>query len=301
MTPPKATRWAAVLLVPAFLLSGCAGTTPTESANFGDIHGMAVDPADSTLLHVATHHGLFEGRNDQGWKRIGDEIIDLMGFSMNPTDPNVMFASGHPSSMSRDDWAVGLIRSDDAGRTWRTLSLRNEVDFHAMTVSLANPNHVYGWYYRDAQFYSSKDGGTTWTKRPTPSLPAVYALASSPVDESTVFAGTKTGLYRSTDEGRSWAPWGNGTAGKTVAVIAATRADPNLVWAYAASGPVRTTDGGASWSRTSPIPLASDDGPAALAIDPADTSIVYFGSGMGAIYKTTNSGRTWELVKGLAG
>ena len=103
------------------------------------IHGVGVNPADDSVV-VATHTGLFRaGPGEQRARRVGDRRQDTMGFTV--VGPDRFLGSGHPDA--RDDLPplLGLIRSDDAGRSWQPVSLLGEADFHVLRTS---GRRVYG-------------------------------------------------------------------------------------------------------------------------------------------------------------
>lgn len=282
------------------LLSGCSDSPP-PSVYFADIHGLAVDPSDPRILYVATHHGLFRGADDKEWSKVGEDTMDLMGFTMHPTQANVMIASGHPSQPSRDYHNLGIIKSTDGGKTWDTVALRNEVDFHAMTIGLADPNRVWGWYYRDENFYESADAGLTWNRfGPTKPPKSIYGIASDAEQASTVYAASADGLHVSPDGGHSWARLQGHLPSGAATVVATTKGDPQKIWAYfPASGLARSDDGGKNWTAAARIAWAPQDGPATMAIDPGNPSTVYVASGRGAIHKTINDGGSWNLVRAV--
>src|SRR5215212_8071314 len=95
----------------------------TETLTVGElprhthIHGLAVDRQDPSKLLIATHHGLFRAGSDGKAERIS-EVQDFMGFNPHPSDPNTLYASGHPSSGGN----LGFIASADQGKTWRQIS-----------------------------------------------------------------------------------------------------------------------------------------------------------------------------------
>jgi hypothetical protein len=51
-----------------------------------------------------------------------------MGFTI--VGPDSFLSSGHPDGRDRLPSFLGLIRSDDGGRSWRPVSLLGERDFH---------------------------------------------------------------------------------------------------------------------------------------------------------------------------
>src|SRR5436309_15783810 len=60
-------------------------------------HGLAIDPADSSRLLLATHRGFYSVTSDGTARRISENTDDLMGFMPNPHDSRLLYASGHPA------------------------------------------------------------------------------------------------------------------------------------------------------------------------------------------------------------
>src|SRR3989344_8599693 len=107
-------------------------------------HGLAADVADANKLYIATHHGLFVLMNEKELYQIGRKQDDFMGFSVHPTQSNIVYTSGHP----RTGGNLGFQKSEDGVFIWEKVSngFDGPVDFHAMTISTVNPSTVYGWY-----------------------------------------------------------------------------------------------------------------------------------------------------------
>ena len=185
---------AAILLAPA----ASAETTLAALAARTHFHGIAVDARESSRLLLATHHGLFAVTSDGKATRLSTTSDDYMGFTPHPSDPLVLYASGHPEAGGN----LGFIVSTDGGRTWTRLApgVGGPVDFHQMDVSKADPKVVYG-VYGDVQ--RSDDGGRTWRKIGPPPEDLIR-LAASRRDANTLFAATQKGLFKSVDAGRSW-------------------------------------------------------------------------------------------------
>jgi len=157
----------------------------------GHVHGLARDPGDGTL-YVATHEGLFSYAD--GEPELVSPVIDLMGFAIS--GPGEFVASGHQGADSELPEPMGLIRSDDAGRTWEVASRGGDSDFHVLTT--AGPV-VMGF---DGALRSTEDG-TTWTEAALPE--PIADLALSP-DGQDLLVTTESGLQRSTDRGATWEP-----------------------------------------------------------------------------------------------
>lgn len=175
-----------------------AETTVAALAARTHFHGIAVDARESSRILLATHHGLFAVTSDGKATQISATSDDYMGFTPHPSDPLVLYASGHPESGGN----LGFIVSKDAGRTWTRMApgVGGPVDFHQMDVSKADPNVIYG-VFGDIQ--RSADGGRTWRKIGPPPE-GLIRLAASRRDADTLFAATQKGLFKSTDAGRSW-------------------------------------------------------------------------------------------------
>jgi len=202
--------WALAAVIAAVLLAGCGGgddetrpEAPPSDPGVIHIHGLGRNPADGALF-VATHTGLFrKGEADRSAERVAGLYQDTMGFTV--TGRNRFLGSGHPGSLENDPPFLGLIESRTAGRNWRPVSLRGEVDFHVLE---AQGTTVYGfgsdWETREARFMRSDDRGLTWKRLSPPE--SLLGLAIDPDDpRSTVALGEERG-WVSTDGGSSWRP-----------------------------------------------------------------------------------------------
>jgi hypothetical protein len=132
-------------------------TTLEALARQTHFHGIAVDSSDPDRLYLATHHGLYAVAPDGSATRLSP-VQDFMGFTPHPTDPSILYASGHPAGGGN----LGFIASGDGGRCWSQLAegVGGPVDFHQMDVSPADPKTIYGAYGGNLQI--SRDGGQEW-------------------------------------------------------------------------------------------------------------------------------------------
>ena len=255
-----------------------------HQASFGDAHGLAVHPTDPDVVFVATHRGLFRGGED-GFARVGEGQDDLMGFSLHPTDPAVAWSSGHPGPGGGGPGNLGVRLSLDGGATWESLALPG-VDFHAMAVSPADPDRLWGHWQGEVR--RSLDGGKTWESASR--LPRVTAFAGSPTDPDVVWAATGAALLRSDDGGRSWSP-----AATLRAYGVAVAPDGGTLHVATGEGVARSTDGGATW--TSATPEAGKANVAHVAVSPSRPTTVYAATYDAAVYRSLDGGETWQKVK----
>jgi hypothetical protein len=192
---------ALVLLVLARRDSG-QETTPSGAEELAHVHGLGINPANGDL-YAATHFGLFRVRADGRAERVGEARQDTMGFSVVGADH--FLASGHPDIRDQRLRApgrpplLGLVESRDGGRSWTSLSLLGEADFHALVAAHGT---VYGYDSTSRRFMVSADG-QQWDTR---SQLALGDFAVDPADADNLVATTGSGPAESRDGGRSWAP-----------------------------------------------------------------------------------------------
>jgi photosystem II stability/assembly factor-like uncharacterized protein len=206
-------------------------------------HGIAVDARDTSRIYLATHHGLFVVGQDGKATLLSQSRDDFMGFTAHPSDPLVLYASGHPESGGN----LGFIVSTDGGRTWTKLAsgVGGPVDFHQMDVSKADAKVIYGVY---GEVQRSADGGKTWSKI-GPAPEGLIRLAASSKDANTLFAATQRGIFKSGDAGRTWRI--AHIVSRPATMVYATRAGD--VYAYmVGTGLLRAKDESPNWEIVSP-------------------------------------------------
>ncbi len=265
--------------------AGCGGDDPGPAAvpGSGDAgpihaHGLGIDPTDGALL-VATHTGLFRAPSGETrMERVGDRMQDTMGFTV--IGPGSMLGSGHPDG--RDDLPpfLGLIRSDDAGRSWRPVSLLGKRDFHVLE---AEGRRVYGYgsdfATRSGGFLASDDGGRSWEERKVPE--PLVALALDPADPDRLIASGARALHVSEDAGRRWRPL-DGPPGL-------------LAWGDSlvvvdGGGTVHRADG--PDDRLRPV---GDVGGAPAALDAGQSDDLYVALHDGTVKRSVDGGAGWSL------
>jgi photosystem II stability/assembly factor-like uncharacterized protein len=208
------------------------GTGPQWSPGAGGmgLHTIILDPSDPGRIYIAiSAAGAF--RTDDGgttWKPINrglksNYIPDpdaeighcIHHMAMHPSRPGVLFMQKH--------WDV--MRSDDAGDSWREVSGNLPTDFgFTIDVHAHEPETIYVVPIKSdsehfppegkLRVYRSRTGGNEWEAL-TQGLPQSNcyvdvlrdAMAVDSLDSCGIYFGTTGGqVYVSTDAGDSWAP-----------------------------------------------------------------------------------------------
>lgn len=281
---------AALLLTGALALGACGDDSTVGSegaapevpapgdtrAELERIHGLGVDPG-SGGLHVATHYGLFRAAEDQTeLQRAGSSRQDIMGFSV--VGRRRFIGSGHPDPSEREPPNLGLIESRDGGKSWKSISLLGEADFHVLESSGLR---VYGFDGTQGRLMVSSDGGRSWRQRKPPA--GVFGLAIDPANPGRVVVSTQRGLFTSTTAGKSWRPADARLAG----LLAWPR--PKQLYLIDGQGQVQLSrDGGRVWQ------VVGDLGgqPAAFIASGTD---LYAALGDGTVKRSTGGGRLWTV------
>ena len=280
------SRVAFVVLAVALVFAGCGGDEGGGSSSselvvgspdhgLQHIHGLGVSGGN---LLIATHTGLWMASEGQTKpRRIGASQQDIMGFSVAGGDRFI--GSGHPSLDQRElPPNLGLIESRDGGRSWKSISLLGNADFHVLKAS---GRRVYGVNSADGGLMASSDGGHSWQRRTPP--PGLFDLAVDPRSPQRIVASTEQGVFSSTDAGKGWRPLATDVAG----LLAWPAAD--RLYLVGGDGAVRVShDGGREWE-----PVGTIDGEPAAFV--ADGGTLYAALADATVKRSSDGGRSWVL------
>ncbi len=250
----------------------------------GRVVGFAVDPQNSQHYFVAAASGgVWKTVNDgiswtpvfdaQGSYSIGTVVID-------PKNPSVVWVgTGENNDQRSVSYGDGVYKSEDGGRTWRNVGLKQSEHIARIVIDPRDSNIVYvaapGPLWKgggDRGLYKSMDGGKTWTSLIKvgeytgvadvildPRNPDIL-LAATHQRERTYYTlihgGPESALWRSTDAGKTWAKVTTGMpAGELGRIgVAYAPSNPNMIYAQIEAGEgrgglYRSMDNGVTWER----------------------------------------------------
>ena len=270
-------------------------TNDPKVVEWRHVHGLGIDPADHSILYIATHGDFYKSISGGPPVKVDKVKADYMAFNAPPIPGIPLYSSGHPSSGGN----TGLIKSSDGGVTWQQVAtiLDPPVDFHAMAISKSDPNIIMGFDSGGRGFFKTADAGKTWENLEYPEY--ISALAISPSDSQSIFAGTGNGIFKSSDGGKTW-PHLDTYKGLTVFALAFD--DDGILFASVETfGLVKSNDLGESWEDLQDIDLTVTS----VAPDSQNKAIYvagYSSGGFQEVYKLPYDVESYEIIgtnKGL--
>ncbi len=260
------------------------GTWQAAAGGVGhrDVLAVAVNPIDPAVIYAGTFGGgVFKTVNGgRTWAAMNSGLANLFvqALVVDPVNPSRVFAGTDEG---------GVFKSVDGGANW-TLSLR-PLPVTTLAIAPSNPSIMYaGAAARGfGRVFTSVDGGETWNLGTATDL--VEALTVDPLTPSTVYAGAPSGVWKSTDGGKTFEfhPLSNFPNG--VAALAVDPMTPSTVYAGAEHGLYKSADGGVTWTFSGTGLFGTT---VALAVHTSSPLTVYAGTNNG-VFKTTDGANTW--------
>ena len=125
----------------------------------------------------------------------------------------------------------------------------------------------------------------------------VNAIVIDPITPGTIYAGTTSGIFKSTDNGASWTKNNAGMDKLYVRSLAIDPASPSTIYAGTDNGDVyKSTDGARSWHANNNGLNGGGEDIYSIAIDPLTPSTIYLGAYGGGVYKSTDGGTNWNII-----
>lgn len=227
-----------------------------------------------------TDSGLYRREADGNWTHFGPRILGIGSVAAQPGNPSVLLIAS----------ADGVVRSADAGRTWRKATGWEVVDVRCIAFDPLNPTQAYAATQWGP--IRSDDAGATWT-------PAHVGLAkrysqtvvADRTQSGRILIGTEDGIYLSADAARAWARVASSPA-TTILRLAQSGADASL-WLAGTQhqGAWLSRDGGVTWTQVDSASASANLYAAAL--DPHDAKVMAVGGWNTGVRLSTDGGVTW--------
>ena len=226
-------------------------------------HIIAEDPRNSDTIFAGTTLGLFKSPDGgKTWQHLNSEQVNWMVF--DPADPRTLYLATE---------FAGILKSTDSGVTLQPMN--EGFANHRLSEIASDGKRLYASSTYEGLYggvFVSSDGGLQWSLRANEEAlhgRNLHSLTASPANADQVFAASEDAILKSVDGGKTWLPVGEPH------VVVATRTGqrvrvPGRVHIHA----IRAIQLG----KGAPVLFAGTDS---------------------GLFRSSNSGATWEQVKGV--
>jgi photosystem II stability/assembly factor-like uncharacterized protein len=265
------------------------------------------------------------------WKPVSDGFFEtgsVGAVAVSEWDPNIVYVGmGETEMRGNVSHGDGMYKSNDAGKTWKHIGLKDTSQISRVRIHPQNPDivyaaalgHVYGPNEQRGVF-RSKDGGKTWEKvlyrdnktgavdlildpsNPRIIYAALWEFYRTPYSLSS--GGPGSGLFKSTDGGDTWNEISRnqglpkGVLGKIGVAVSPTK--PSRIWAIIEAkdgGVFRSDDGGQTWRWVNEERRLRQRAfyYTRIYADPKDGDTVYVLNT--AFYRSVDGGKTYSSIR----
>jgi photosystem II stability/assembly factor-like uncharacterized protein len=273
----------------------------------------AADHGSSRRIYAGTCCGGVWASDDLGqtWQPVFDKEASTStgALAVAPSNPDILWVGTGESNILRSSYTgVGVYKSTDNAKTFQHMGLTDTGTVGRIVIHPTDPNIVYvasagqEWMENEMRgVYKTTDGGRTWTQslKISPKTGA-NDLAMDPSDPNTLYAAawerqrrkwndprvesgfTESGIFKTTDAGRTWTRLTNGLPPPNVTGrvgVAIARSNPSVVYAfvdnYSCDTQVTAGGGRNPGGRGTTCPIKGNE-----------------------VYRSNDKGASWKLVSG---
>ncbi len=264
--------------------SGLKARSIGPAVTSGRVMTIAVDPTNHAVIYIGSASGGVWKTTNGGasWEPIFDTqgAYSIGWVTVDEARPSVVWVgTGERNSQRSVAYGDGVYKSEDGGRSWTNVGLKQSEHIGRIVISPKDPDTVYVaaqgplWSAGgDRGLYKTTDGGKTWNQVLKisentgvtdvvidPRNPDVL-VASAYQRRRHVFTlidgGPESAIYRSTDAGRTWTKVNTGLPDEQLGRIglAISPVDPDVLYANVEAanekgGIYRSTDNGVTWEK----------------------------------------------------
>lgn len=251
----------------------------------GRISDFAVNPNNFSEYYVASSSGGVWKTTNSGTTY--EPIFDSQGsysigcVTIDPNNTNVVWVgTGENNNQRSVAYGDGVYKSEDGGTSWQNVGLKTSEHIGKIIVHPQNSGVVYvaaiGPLWSEGGergVYKTEDGGKTWSQvlkidehtgvndiimdPRDPNVLYAAAFQRRRTDYGYVSGGPGSGMYKTTDGGKTWEKINKGLPSGDIGRIglAISPADPEYIYAIVEAakdaGFYRTTTRGAKWEKMS--------------------------------------------------
>lgn len=267
----------------------------TKDLEVSHIHGMGYPGAGDALM-LATHHGPVTF--DEGiWKETTSEKHDYMGFQ---AVADGFVSSGHPEPGSDYENPLGLLKSTNAGESFKQYAFQGEIDFHYLAAGYDTDRiYVFNEMPTDKLengFFYTDDLGKSWNTMKMGGFEAemMSNMAAHPVEKDTMAIGTERGLYVSEDAGQKFSL---AIQDKYITYVTLHEQFAYVAELVDDKVQFKQIDLESKEETVMSVPeLKKENAIIYIAIHPTDANEISIATLQNDVYQTTDGGKTWTQI-----
>ncbi len=261
------------------------------------IHCLAIDNQYPDTLYAGTgENGVYKSIDvGTNWIKTVLDGSGILGIAINPDSTNIVYASVLGDT-------CGVYKSIDGAQTWNLTGLSSTIPWN-VAINPSNTEILYATTINEG-VYKSINGGVSWNQINS-GLISLFCigLGISPTVPTTIYIGSVIeGIYKSINGGTNWIEVNNGLKNTYVRALAIDPNFPNIIYAGLDAGyqqdiqytVQRTTNNGINWETCGDFRIDVFS----LAVDPVESNILYAGTYLEGLYRSTDSGDSWSSTTG---
>ncbi|MBI1805568.1 MAG: hypothetical protein HYR76_00790 [Ignavibacteria bacterium] len=247
---------------------------------------------DPDTLYAIGSKILRSADRGQHWDTVNAWGTDVGALKVDPTNSQILYLSRFGFTIQGNDVST----STDGGYNWSPVFIGRIFPAPVIEIDPVDPKTVYvgaGPSY----ILRTTDRGQTWDTTTYPGGNYFTSLAIDPANDSVLYAGYYTGIFKSTDKGRSWIELALGVQIDNATHLGVDPNNTNIVYAgIFGRGVYKSTDGGGKWVQKNNGLGVGDQAIKVLTINPKNSNDIFMGlsSDSGSIiFRSIDGGDRW--------
>lgn len=284
-----------------------------------------------TIFVASASGGVWKSTNSgTTWTPVFDEqdSSSIGDIAIAPSNPEIVWVgTGEHNSQRSAHYGDGVYKSTDGGKTWQNMGLKDSLHIGRIAIDFRNPDIVYvasiGPLYKtggERGVYKTTDGGKTWAQvlKGENETTGFIDIAQDPKNSNVIYAaafdrlrrpwnirdfGPGTGVWKSTDGGKSWKKLTKGLPSGQVGRIgiAIYPKNSNIVYLTldnrnerAGVEIYRTDNGGADWRKTNEQRADGSSYYGQIRVDPNNPDVIF--NLATSLQRSSDGGKTFASV-----
>ena len=286
------------------------------------ILSLLIDPQTPRVIYAGTTTTVFRSDDDgQTWNDVGKDLQSVRVWLLAiPADGAAIYAvtdtgihvsrdrgvrweassGGLPEGARPQSIAVtsrgllagttrGLFHSKDA-KSWTANSTLGQAFVSLLIADPRQSDRVFA--LTGSGIIQSLDGGMAWTPVANPPNHAPI-LSLLPGEKDALYVGTARGIWKTNDDGKSWASLNHGLIGTSVHTLFLISGSSSTLLAATRFGLALSKDRGSTWKEANGL---ADPFVLSLGVDSNNAKIVYAGTWNGSLFISRDGGENFVLL-----